>query len=193
MDLEELMQQQEGLVTRAQVLALGLGDGFIDTRLRRKDWRRVHRGVFIDHTGPLTWRQEVWAALLFYGEADGRAAACERSALGLWGLEAPDAGDEAAAGGATTLRLGWRQVLDRPDPRLWRKFRPGAGKPSTSPWIETGGLPSRGQPQARDSNRRMTGVAVTPWTSTESAIVKVTVAQTCSRPGKSACPAAWAT
>jgi hypothetical protein len=91
-ELTDLMAQQDGLVTRGQVLARGLGDGFIDTRLRRKDWRRVHRGVFIDHTGPLTWRQELWAALLFYGEADGRAAACDRSALVLCGISAPAAG-----------------------------------------------------------------------------------------------------
>ncbi len=41
-----------------------------------------------------------------------------------------------------------------------------------------------------DSRRRMTGVAVTPCTSTDNAIVNVTVAQSCSRPGKSAWPAA---
>ena len=92
MDLAELMAQQDGLVTRAQVLAHGFGDGFIETRLRRKDWRRVHRGVFVDHTGPLTWHQELWAALLFYGEAEVRAAACDRSALVLLGVSEPAAG-----------------------------------------------------------------------------------------------------
>ncbi len=86
MDLEDVMARQGGVITRAQVLAAGLDDDHIETRLRRKDWRRVHRGVYVGHTGPLGWEQQVWAALLFYGEADGEAAAFGSTALALEGM-----------------------------------------------------------------------------------------------------------
>jgi hypothetical protein len=85
------MAEQCGVVCRAQVLALGHDDSFIEARLRRKDWARVHRGVYVDHTGPLTEVQRIWAACLFYGEPDGRAAACAESTLTLHGIRA--AGD----------------------------------------------------------------------------------------------------
>ncbi len=32
--------------------------------LRRRELVRVHRGVFVDHTGPLSWHQRAWAAAL---------------------------------------------------------------------------------------------------------------------------------
>ena len=52
MELESLMTDQCGVFCRAQVLALGHDDAFIEARLRRKDWARVHRGVYVDHTVP---------------------------------------------------------------------------------------------------------------------------------------------
>jgi len=53
----------------------------------------VHRGVYIDHTGPPSWRQRLWAALLFYGEPEGNAAAASDSALVLHGLRDGRIGD----------------------------------------------------------------------------------------------------
>jgi hypothetical protein len=60
---------QEGVLSRPQVLAAGLDDDHIERRLRRREWARVHRGVYVDHTGPLTREQRWWAALLFYAPA----------------------------------------------------------------------------------------------------------------------------
>jgi len=37
--------------------------------LRRKDLTRVHEGVFVDHTGRLTWEQRAWVAVLATGGA----------------------------------------------------------------------------------------------------------------------------
>jgi len=93
MDLDRLLMEQAGVVCRAQVLALGFDDDYLEARVRRNDWRRVHRGVYVDHTGPLSWLQRLWAALLFYGGSDGKAAAAGESALVLEGMRAGQAGD----------------------------------------------------------------------------------------------------
>jgi hypothetical protein len=85
--IEQLLQEQDGVVSRRQVLACGLDDSFIERRLRRKDWARIHRGVYVDHTGEPTWRQRAWAAVLFYSPA----ALAHESALQLAGLRAPGA------------------------------------------------------------------------------------------------------
>lgn len=54
-------------------------DNFIEVMLRRNEWRRVHRGVYVNHTGDLAWLQRAWAAVLFYAPA----ALCNESALAL--------------------------------------------------------------------------------------------------------------
>lgn len=80
------MDAQEGVVSRRQVRAHGYDDSFIETRLRRKDWARVHRGVYVDHTGSPTWKQRAWAAVL----VTWPSALCDESALVLAGLRSPD-------------------------------------------------------------------------------------------------------
>ena len=77
MDLDELMRQQDGVVTRRQALDAGLRAHHIRRLLRRNEWARVHDGVYVDHTGPLTWRQRAWAAVLYAAPA----ALCLESAL----------------------------------------------------------------------------------------------------------------
>lgn len=67
--LEGLLREQAGVVSRRQVLAAGFDDSFIRRRLRRREWARVHTGVFVDHTGPLEWWSRAWAAVLFYWPA----------------------------------------------------------------------------------------------------------------------------
>lgn len=64
--LDDLLDLQDGVVARRQVLALkGESDATIRRRLRRRDWLPVHPGVYINHTGTLTWRQRAWAAVLY--------------------------------------------------------------------------------------------------------------------------------
>lgn len=72
--LTDLLDRQDGVVARRQVLACGLPPAYVARRLRRRDWVPVHPGVYVTHTGPLTWRQRAWAAVL----------ACRRSALDGW-------------------------------------------------------------------------------------------------------------
>ena len=37
--------------------------------IRRRELARVHTGVYVDHTGPLTWSSRAWAAVLFHWPA----------------------------------------------------------------------------------------------------------------------------
>ncbi len=37
--------------------------------LRRREWARVHPGVYVAHTGPLSWPQRAWSAVLLVAPA----------------------------------------------------------------------------------------------------------------------------
>lgn len=64
--ITELLELQSGVVARHQVvLRPRENDATIRRRLRRREWAQVHTGVYVDHTGPLTWLQRAWAAVLF--------------------------------------------------------------------------------------------------------------------------------
>lgn len=64
------------MIARRQVLAAGGDDLLVARLLRRRTWARVHDGVYVEHTGPLSRRQREWAALLLYAPAvlAGRSA-----------------------------------------------------------------------------------------------------------------------
>ena len=63
--VEELLAVQAGVLSRRQLLALGLADHDIARMLRRRIWATVHEGVYVKHTGEHTWLQRAWAAVLF--------------------------------------------------------------------------------------------------------------------------------
>ena len=84
--LRALLSQQHGVVSRRQLLHAGLTDNDIARLLRRKELARVHSGVYVDHTGPLSWLQRAWAAILFYWPA----ALCDDSALVVAGVRGVD-------------------------------------------------------------------------------------------------------
>lgn len=54
---------QDGVVTRWQLLALGATPEDIRRMVRRNELRRVHPGVFVNHTGRLTHVQREWVAV----------------------------------------------------------------------------------------------------------------------------------
>lgn len=61
--LQLLLSQQDGVITRKQVLTLGFTPNHLRTWTRR-NWQIVHRGVYVSHTGQLSQRQRFWAAVL---------------------------------------------------------------------------------------------------------------------------------
>lgn len=80
--IEKLAARQHGLVTRAQLLRLGIGNGAVQYRRRTRRLRPVQRGVY--RIGPLVSAHErEMAAVLACGP---EAVVSHRSAAALWGL-----------------------------------------------------------------------------------------------------------
>ncbi len=75
-EIEALLSVQDGVIARHQVLDAGLTPTYVARKLRRREWVQIHPGVYVDHTGPPTWRQRAWAAVLSCWPAalDGRSA-----------------------------------------------------------------------------------------------------------------------
>ncbi|WP_206444348.1 type IV toxin-antitoxin system AbiEi family antitoxin domain-containing protein [Nocardioides turkmenicus] len=67
--LDAQRRMQGGVATHAQLTAGGFSRIDIERAVRRNELRRVHPRVYIDHTGPLTWEQRAWAAVLYAGPA----------------------------------------------------------------------------------------------------------------------------
>lgn len=67
--LHQLMVTQQGVVARRQLVRLGATDPETARMIRRRDLVRVHRGVYVNHTGPLTPNQREWAAVLVHWPA----------------------------------------------------------------------------------------------------------------------------
>ena len=64
-------------MSRRQLTEAGWTDSDIRRGIRRRELASVHRGVYVAHTGPLSWEQRAWAAVLFAWPA----ALCDVSAL----------------------------------------------------------------------------------------------------------------
>ncbi|WP_406031458.1 hypothetical protein OG801_22260 [Nocardioides sp. NBC_00163] len=67
--MEAQRRQQDGVLSHAQLTAGGLTRADMIRMQRRKEIVRVHRRVYVDHTGPLTWHQRAWAAVLYAAPA----------------------------------------------------------------------------------------------------------------------------
>lgn len=76
-ELAAILAAQDGVISRRQVLGCGGSDIDIERKIRRREWARIHDGVYVDHTGTPTWSQRAWAAVLFHWPA----ALAGRSAL----------------------------------------------------------------------------------------------------------------
>jgi very-short-patch-repair endonuclease len=79
----EIARRQHGVISRRQLVGLGLDRGAIDWRLRSGRLHRVHRGVYAFAPGRLSQRSHWLAAVLAYGE---EAVLSHLSAAALWGL-----------------------------------------------------------------------------------------------------------
>lgn len=100
------------MVSRAQLVGLGLTPGQVGALLDGRRWTAVHRGVYATFTGPLPPVTRAWAALLAAG--DGAALGGE-SALWLWGvLPGPPARQVVCVPwGRQTTRLRGARVVRR--------------------------------------------------------------------------------
>lgn len=76
-EIGELLELQSGVIARHQVLVNGMAEHDIRRLLRRREWSTVHPGVYVNHTGPLTFLQRAWAAVLLAWPA----ALCHQTAI----------------------------------------------------------------------------------------------------------------
>jgi hypothetical protein len=84
--LEALSDRQAGVVSRPQLIELGMTDGQIRNQITAGRWTLVApvmEGVYLTHTGPLTYLTRCWAFLLYAGS--GAVLALE-TAEWSWGL-----------------------------------------------------------------------------------------------------------
>ncbi|OFE16194.1 hypothetical protein BA895_20120 [Humibacillus sp. DSM 29435] len=105
---ERVLESQCGVIARRQVLASGLDDDDIERMLRRREWSRVHPGVYVDHTGEPTWIERAWAATLFHWPA----ALAGPSALRVHGVR-------SAGGGLSSVSTEPIHVVVAHDRRGW--------------------------------------------------------------------------
>jgi very-short-patch-repair endonuclease len=63
----QLVEEQDGVLTRQQALHGGLSEDQWQWRLDTDRWQPLARGVVVTHTGPVLPRQQSWAAVLVAG------------------------------------------------------------------------------------------------------------------------------
>ena len=81
--IAELAALQRGVVSRPQLLAMGIGDSAIATRIRRYQLHSLHRGVYaVGHLSLVPLARET-AAVLAGGPG---SFVSHRSAVGIWHL-----------------------------------------------------------------------------------------------------------
>ena len=121
MDLSRVLAAQDGVVSRAQLLEGGLQPHDVLRMVRRRQLSPVHTGVYVNHTGPLSDRQRLWAASLAVSEGvlAGRAAqwlggmAVPRGSLQVVELVAPfsASGRHELEGIEVRRRRGWESLV----------------------------------------------------------------------------------
>jgi predicted transcriptional regulator of viral defense system len=88
--IAEIAGQQDNVITREQLLALGVGRGAIAHRLADGLLQRMHQGVYLIGPAPPTAIARARAAALAWGDA---AVISHRTAAELWDLTPPAGGD----------------------------------------------------------------------------------------------------
>ncbi|TDO62439.1 hypothetical protein EV651_10653 [Kribbella sp. VKM Ac-2571] len=85
--LAVLIHEQHRVVARAQLQAAGVPDAEVRRRLRSRRWQAIHPGVYVTHTGPVGYDEQLVAALLYAGP---EAAWSHYTAAEQFGLIRPD-------------------------------------------------------------------------------------------------------
>jgi very-short-patch-repair endonuclease len=118
-DWVAIAELQSGVISRGQLLDLGLSAAEAKADINTGRWQRIFPGVYATFTGPIGFHSQVWAALLYAG---GGAAASHGTALWLWKLvdEAPSVIDVVVPESRRVLRqpglrVHRRRALDQPD------------------------------------------------------------------------------
>jgi hypothetical protein len=81
--LQALVDEQDGVLARAQLFRSGVTRDKIRTHVRARRWRLLAGRVVVMHRGPMTFRQRCWVAVLAAGPD---AALCSLTGAALDGL-----------------------------------------------------------------------------------------------------------
>jgi hypothetical protein len=123
--IAELAHGQHGVVARVQLRALGMGEGAIESRVKRGRLHRFHRGVYKVGYRRISRRGRWMAAVLASGPG---ACLSHRSAARLWRLMPP--GDE------------WVEVTSPPPSRARRRgIVCHEGVVAEDEWLVEDGIP----------------------------------------------------
>lgn len=79
----DVLDRQEGVLTREQALRAGLSRRLIEGRLETGRWQRLHKGVFATFSGPLPRAALLWGAVLRVGDS---AVISHHTAAEIWKL-----------------------------------------------------------------------------------------------------------
>ena len=133
-EVEHTLREQDGVISRRQAVKMGVTPTAIRRSVRRRTWVTVHPGVYVNHTGLLTWQQQAWAAVLYAAPA----ALTHESAL-----RAAEGPGRAGEDGLIHVALGrdrrvgrlpgvrWHRVADLDARVQWSKRPPRVGYEDT--------------------------------------------------------------
>lgn len=62
--VEDFLDDQSGVISRAQLIAAGETAPTIRRLIRRRELAIVHPGIYVSHTGDPTWLERAWAGVL---------------------------------------------------------------------------------------------------------------------------------
>jgi predicted transcriptional regulator of viral defense system len=123
----ELAYQQAGAISRRQLLDAGLTPQMVSTRLERRCWQQLYRGVYAAFTGPVPRETWLWAALLRAGPG---AVLSHLTAAELHGL-IDHPGESIYVTVPSTRRITMRGVVVRTSRRIAEATQPGREPPRT--------------------------------------------------------------
>jgi hypothetical protein len=81
--LRRIFDEQDGVATRPQLAEEGWSWSAIRAQIDGRRWQELNEHVVVNHNGPLTHRQRMWAAYL---SAPQPAAMCGLTAMAQWGV-----------------------------------------------------------------------------------------------------------
>ena len=82
--------EQDGVATRRQLADEGWSWSAVRAQVDGRRWRELNEHVVVNHNGPLTHRQKMWAVYL---SAQQPAAMCGLTAMAQWGISGFDTDD----------------------------------------------------------------------------------------------------
>ena len=81
--MADLLDPQQGVLTREQAVGVGLSRHAIAARVETGRWQRLYRGVYATFSGPIPREALLWGAVLHVGD---QAVLSHQSAAELWRL-----------------------------------------------------------------------------------------------------------